>query len=309
MHHWLLHAANLCARAGMAPEAAAELIRVRMTRPPRGTEIPDAIRKAFGEIGQPIGQWRGAREHVQRVSFNPDALARVARSGPLVDAAWLRARSPLDPMPQSPATYLHAVFRPGDRVMVCGALYSQGEAIWNHSGPTCAPAELDEFREGWIDGVWFPANPVDGQWREVERLRRPGNERGRTRRAEENITAFRHVVIESDRADPALWLSAIAQMPLPIVSLVSSGGKSIHALIRINASDGDEWRAIVGRLKPILVTLGADPAAMSAVRLTRLPGCMRVSKGRLQELLFLNPHADGTPIHDLPVMRDVKEVA
>jgi len=45
------------------------------------------------------------------------------------------------------------------------------------------------------------------------------------------------------------------------------------------------------------VTLGADPGALSAVRLTRLPQAMRGQ--RLQRLLYLNPDPDGRPIVEL----------
>ena len=137
---------------------------------------------------------------------------------------------------------------------------------------------------------------------------RPVGTTGRTRRAEENITSYRHLVVESDHADASQWLAAIVQLPLPIVSLVTSGGRSMHALVTVSARDGTHWRERVARMKPVLVTLGADPAAMSAVRLTRLPGCMRVETGREQQLLYLNPDADMKPIRELPALRGASEV-
>lgn len=297
VHQWTLSAANTLARLGVAPDQAAQIIRARMTRRPRGREIEDAIEKAYREAHLPIPVWSPGGQPSPTAAFDPGALARVARRGPGVDIGWLRARSPLDPFDQTPDTYLRALFREGEVVLVFNRLESQGDVAWVHRGPGCVSDELDRFREGQPDGTWFLSNPVDGQMR--------ANAQGRmSRRSEGNITSFRHLVVESDRADPAQWLSVIVQAPLPVVSLVTSGGKSIHALVRVNARDGEHWRMIVGRIRPILVTLGADAGAMSAVRLTRLPDCMRVSKGRRQELLFLNPDADGTPIRDLPLVRD-----
>ena len=55
-----------------------------------------------------------------------------------------------------------------------------------------------------------------------------------------------------------------------------------------------DWDAKVRAIKPVLVTLGADPGALSAVRLTRLPQAKRGE--RVQRLLYLNPEPDGTPI-------------
>jgi len=45
------------------------------------------------------------------------------------------------------------------------------------------------------------------------------------------------------------------------------------------------------RLLGRLCTLGADPKALTAVRLSRLPQCMRGETGKLQELLYLDPDA------------------
>jgi hypothetical protein len=83
-------------------------------------------------------------------------------------------------------------------------------------------------------------------------------------------------------------------MPLRIASICESGGRSIHALVRLDAASKADWDAKVGAMKPVLVTLGADPGALSAVRLTRLPQAMRGE--RLQRLLYLNPAPDGGPI-------------
>jgi hypothetical protein len=119
------------------------------------------------------------------------------------------------------------------------------------------------------------------------------------------------LVLESDTADAAQWLSALVQLPLPIVAIYTSGGKSIHALVRVDARSKSEWDALRNDLLPVLCPLGADPAAMTAVRLTRLPGMfrhgtrgkngelLRYSRPRMQELLWLNPDAPARPILDL----------
>ena len=114
---------------------------------------------------------------------------------------------------------------------------------------------------------------------------------------------FRYAVIESDLAPAALWLPAIAQFDLPITALYSSGGKSIHALWRVDASSKADWDAKVAAVKPKLIRLGADPAALTAVRLTRLPGCRRGSTGGLQKLIYLNPNPTVTPLTKMPVVR------
>ena len=119
---------------------------------------------------------------------------------------------------------------------------------------------------------------------------------------------WRYLVLESDRTNSADWLSAVAQMPLPIAAVYTSGGKSVHALVKVDAGSKAHWNEIARKLKPVLTILGADPKAMSAVRLSRLPCCERLGatdkygvyqaypSPHLQRLLYLNPAPDSTPV-------------
>jgi hypothetical protein len=133
--------------------------------------------------------------------------------------------------------------------------------------------------------VFFLSNPIDGEYHHNPR------QDSMSRRSEESITAFRHVVLESDCQPGEQWLRILVQLKLPIVS---SGGKSLHAIAKINASSKEEWDQKVRRLMPWLVKVGSDRAAMTAVRLTRLPGCYRGDK--LEELFYLDPRAVSGPI-------------
>jgi len=49
-------------------------------------------------------------------------------------------------------------------------------------------------------------------------------------------------------------------------------------------------------IKPVLITLGADRGALSAIRLSRLPQALRGV--RRQQLLYLNPQPSGVPIYN-----------
>ena len=118
------------------------------------------------------------------------------------------------------------------------------------------------------------------------------------------------MVLESDEAPAELWLRALVQLPIPIVAAYTSGGRSIHALARIDAGCKEAWDSLRDDLLPILAPLGADPAALTAVRLTRLPGTLRhgsrakdgkvkpFPSPRLQRLLWLDPRAPAVPILD-----------
>ena len=87
----------------------------------------------------------------------------------------------------------------------------------------------------------------------------------------------------------------MVQLPLKISAIYSSGGKSIHALVRLDAQSKHGWDQQRDQLRALLTPIGADPQAMTAVRLTRLPNVMRGT--RLQKLLYLNPQPTAKSIY------------
>ena len=233
--------------------------------------------------------------------FDPVKLERIARKLDGADAEWFAARSAKQPDNRTPASFLHELYRPGEKVVVFDVFVSQGQALWTHREPPFDACELDSFRTGRPHGVWFLNNPVSGDYADTGTFNRDGTPH-LSRRTWRTVTSWRYLVLESDRANPAHWLAALAQMPIPRAAAYSSGGKSIHALVKIGAGSKPEWDAIAAEIKPMLITLGADRKAISGVRLTRLPCCQRVETGRMQELLFLNSSPDETPIADMPVI-------
>lgn len=276
--------------------------------------------------------------------FQPAALQQIAAKLPQVDFDYVRARSPMCPETQTPATFLQHVFDRGEWVVVFDNLKSQGLFTCQWEEAPCDAAGLNHLVHGCPDGVWYLCNPVDGEYHPNPRL---GGKR--SRRSEESVTAWRYMVVESDEADAIHWLAALVQMPLRITAIYTSGGRSIHVLVRVDATSKADWDAKARGLKPLLTKLGADPAAMTAVRLTRLPGCFRgeqgppapkqppvrkrwvdeplkydangdpiwtpdepMSKpinhwigGKLQELLYLNPKPELQPICQRPTRAEI----
>lgn len=238
----------------------------------------------------------------EKPTFIPSRLERFARRCDGFDFPDLIARSPIRPHTRTPASFLHALYRPGEKIVVLGNYYGRGDILTRledlaQYDATCLDY-LIKPQEG--KGAWFLSNPVDGKTIFLERLISKRNPNGRTHRAEENLTAFRYLVVESDKAPPLPWLAAVVQLPLPIAAVYSSGGDSIHALVRVDARDKQHFLELKAKVARPLVILGADDGAMSAVRLTRLPQCYRAEKDRWQELYFLNPSPTATPICELP---------
>jgi hypothetical protein len=263
-------------------------------------EIAQRIRAAgdYPRIKKIESQWRRAAIHVRlnpsvpverRPAFNPGRAKTFAGRIPSsVDFRWLKQSSPI-PTRVTPAEYLSAVFDVGHQILIFTDPRSQGQSLYKNQSTTTQRNTLGWFVTGHKEGVWFLSNPVDGQYHFNPRQGKM------SRRSEESVTVFRHAVLESDAMAAEEWLRILVQLPLPIVSITSSGGRSLHALLRLEAKSKAGWDQLVrGLLLPRLVPLGADPQALTAVRLTRLPNCYR--GGQLQELLYLNPKASLEPI-------------
>ncbi len=303
---------------------------------------------AFQESGM-----RRVKEVIKkRQDFSALALASEQLEGLVVGRRWLRERSPIDPEGVTSAGFLQALYGCGEKVLVFQKMMSQGEygyvrtsagGYWVELGRdrreahvvlegTEAPAALKAGREG----IWFLAQPVDGHWHLDGDLIDPHTKLPKwSRRSKLAVTDWRFMVLESDAARTDHWLNFIVQLGLRIVALYTSGGRSVHALVRVNADSRSQWDEMCRLMQPILSLLGADPAAMSSVRLTRLPGCVRRGKMRqelyrdpstgaeekrsvyhrfesplMQRLLYLNPDAAAAPILNLqPVRRIVDEEA
>lgn len=246
-------------------------------------------------------------------TFDPARLERIARKLDGADAEWFAARSKKQVDSRTPASFLHELYNPGERVVIFDTFKSQGQHLWTHKAPPYNARELDSFRTGKPRGVWFLCNPVSGEYADTGTLNNDGTPH-LSRRSWRTVSSWRYVLLESDEANPAHWLCVLAQLPLPIAAIYTSGGRSIHALLRLGAESKVQWDASVCEMEPLLIELGACEGSLSAVRLSRLPCCerlgtedkhgnyLRYTEPRMQELIYLNGAPDLTPVADLPVI-------
>lgn len=140
-------------------------------------------------------------------------------------------------------------------------------------------AMVAKLRAGGVGteaGGWFRFNPVD--------------EKGI---ADRNVTAYRYMLIESDSLPLDIQVSLYARFLLPVAAIMTSGGKSIHCLVRVDAVCDADYRVRVGRVLSALRRYGFDGKNKNPGRLSRLPGVERKigagPDGR-QRLLYLNPN-------------------
>jgi hypothetical protein len=282
----LLRAGSLKVPAEQAIREIAQRIELAGDHPKAG-KLQRQVKRAYEHAGSSPGQVYVPR--IRKPVYEPVKLKRIASKVDFdITAKWMSKVSPLSVRGRSPAGFLHQLFKPGECVLVFSVFESQGE-VWKHTGGK-ANLSVNHLQKGY-QNVWFASNPMDGQYHWNPR------EQKESRRSEESVIGWRYAILESDDAPKDLWLKAVVQLPVPIASIYDSGGSSIHVMILINADSKSEWDRIVrGDLAQLMIPLGADLGAMTAIRLTRLPNCRREQTGRLQQLLYLDPNPDYTPI-------------
>lgn len=240
------------------------------------------------------GVARAPRSQAESVpKYNPELLQRVIAGVPAVDREWFKSRSPMKVEGVTPGQFIESLYDKGQRVLVMTAFNGQGDFLWqvgkggfrlgSQEGVKAVRSELPI--DGGKDGVWFLNQPVSGKWEQ-----NPVHRTRKTRRSGCNVTEWRYMVLESDEAQEGDWLRLAAKLEMPIVAMYSSGRRSIHALVRVDSATYEDMDVMLRtKVKQVLCPLGADGGALTAVRLTRLPGCLR--GGELQELIYLNPQA------------------
>ena len=120
-------------------------------------------------------------------------------------------------------------------------------------------------------GAWIRFNPLDGKGCKNE-----------------NVTEYRFALVESDDMEIDRQNAIIKELELPVACLVYSGGKSLHAIVHIDAKDYTEYRQRVDYLYHVCQKNGLkiDIQNKNPSRLSRMPGVMR--NGQKQYLLETN---------------------
>ncbi len=184
-------------------------------------------------------------------------------------------------------TYLELLFEPDDKVgYVTNDVWQDADGRWVPSkgvyDRTAAeliasvrkhPDDIGATVGDWKPqvGAWIRFNPLDG--RGVKN---------------ENVTRFRYALVESDTLPVAEQDILYRKLELPVAALVHSGGKSLHAIVHVDAENYDEYRKRVEFLYDFLEKNGLtiDKQNRNPSRLSRMPGVTR--NGNRQYLAATN---------------------
>lgn len=111
-------------------------------------------------------------------------------------------------------------------------------------------------------------------------------------RSNANIETYRNILIEMDDTpleDQLKFAQLLIDNDVPVRTVTTSGNKSIHIIVRVNAIGKDEYDYLIKYfIFPRLVKAGADTACKNAARLTRIAGGSRSDTVARQRLLYFN---------------------
>lgn len=200
-----------------------------------------------------------------------------SKDGVLVDTGWLEGKEVHEPLEWDPVqdltTYLETLFEASENVgYVTESWERDGKHLPSKGHCDRTAGELIELLHKYQDvqqvfgdyhpdvGAWIRFNPLDGKGVKNE-----------------NVTEYRYALVESDHMELEKQHAMIRELELPVACLVYSGGKSIHAIVKIEAGSYDEYRKRVDYLYGVLKKNGlqVDIQNKNPSRLSRMPGVMR----------------------------------
>lgn len=207
----------------------------------------------------------------------------------IVDKSWLEAREVQPPKSWNPAqeliTYLETLFEASETVGYVTESWQKDDKYLPTKGDYSRTAgqliEALSKCDGDIGAVLGDYKPEAGAWIRFNPLDGKGVKN-------ENVTDYRYALVESDTMPIEQQNAIVRELELPIACLVHSGGKSLHAIVRIDAPSYDEYRKRVDYLYDVLKKNGmpVDTQNKNPSRLSRMPGVTR--KGNKQFLVDTN---------------------
>lgn len=233
-------------------------------RPPQGEDHGDRRTKGVYRIGK-----RGD----DRSRWSGDAGSSSTRG-----SAWDRATNvPLpERIEEGFEELLLAAFEEGEGVCVGGTFVNEDGEIKPDAGVTLS-------REQWIEKVRQKGGDFSrmhtsrsGHYIRVNPMRIAAG----SRHSDADVSAFRHVLVEFDLDGAGKpikkdrQLGAILASNLPVTAIIDSGGKSVHAWVRVDASTIEEYKA---RVEEVYDLFGGDidSANSNPSRYSRCPDGIR----------------------------------
>jgi hypothetical protein len=158
-------------------------------------------------------------------------------------------------------------------------------------------------RDDWLQRLasHLPPQSAAGSWirpNPVRELRGSGAQGAHT---DQDVAAFRFLLLESDDLPIGLQLSLWARLSLSVAALIDSGGRSVHAWVKVDCRDEREYRETAFDIYELLARFNPCPSNKNPSRLARLPGVKRRVGGigaSEQRLYYLDSDPSWRPIFE-----------
>lgn len=292
---WL---AAQCRDARLSPGDAASLMDIfarRCSPPLPEREAKAALASAFRSTPRepPVSKRSssGGRQHVKPGSGLPDEVIPFdGEIGPRAGGDEPDWSADVPAPSGDPAGdlrgWLAALFAPEDKVNYVVRSFLDEDGKWKprglgvtrtradieadlakyerkgHKGEALLRYVLGDWEPG--GGVWARINPMDG-----------------TGSTNANVVRLDHVLVEGDEQEIGKQIAVIRSLRLPCRAVVHSGGKSVHAVVRVEAgTDKAAYAERTAALFKALQDAGFTPdvKCKNSSRLSRMPGPSRAGK-------------------------------
>jgi RecA-family ATPase len=177
-----------------------------------------------------------------------------------------------DPIEEGLKQLIQTCFRPGENIAIGDHNENQGR----HTPSGGCTFDYDELLQqlderGHINRIF---GDEEGLYIRVNPLRPSG---GR----DDDVTAWRHVLVEFDRDQnnspipKEKQYAAILDSGLPVSAIIDSGNKSVHAWVRVDAENKDQFKERVEKVWAHFEGMHLDSANRNASRYSRCPDAVR----------------------------------
>lgn len=196
-------------------------------------------------------------------------------------------------IPDGARVLIRELFRPGEGVRIAEAIMEEKEDGTSKEIPNGGGLSLS--REEWLRKLDAVNGNPNAIWSVNSRKKKqPGiyiainpYKVGATKDAD--VTDYRLTLVEFDeKLSPEEQFKLYTESRLPCAAITFSGGRSVHALVKINAEDKQEFDERVRIVHDYFTSAGLpiDPKNKNVGRFSRLPNCQRFDSR--QDLLALN---------------------
>lgn len=315
-HPSLIQPARKGVRLGLSDDQIIADLRAHIPHGDRGVsdrELANTLRTARAEEPVVIGASSVKRKPRTKMLHSPKLPALNAKevflqarsmilAGEAVDITQL---SPTNVAEMSPAEFVRQVFQPDDHILIGDKFSDGGPRDPDGRGRSSVGLGVQP-RDVYIK--WLEAgNTAPLIWPQTFTGSTAKNKEGKdSYRCNNSVRAYQHCIIEFDDEEIwpldrqlQFWAGVIHENILPVVALVHSGNKSIHAWLPIKATNEATWKTVADRLLDpkggFFGVLQADRAGMVPSQGFRLPGHIRSETKKPQALLYFNP--DNLTLH------------